>query len=213
MWGAFRLVAPSQSYDPSMPFASRPVTITPDHPLTRQDIMAIDRYHYEGTSLDQTQGYALMSPHEQTNRPICYSTTDYGSVWQLRDWLPDGVGGVLWVALSRPCSSTFVPFYAGITGVPADWQSRSAFSAFKAVADKLDKNGTIGGLSRYGHYIPLVHGVYGAYEAEVSGAQASVEAAAAGLSGAAREAYLTSYTAQRAGQAVGLAEFLPAQMP
>ena len=46
-----------------MPYATRPVYVVPDHPLTRQDIAAICRYHYEGTSLDETDGYAAMSPH------------------------------------------------------------------------------------------------------------------------------------------------------
>ena len=80
MWGAFNLVAPS--------FISRRPCPTPrarygwylDHKVTRQDVEAICRYHYEGTSLDQTQGYTLMSPHDQTDRPICYATTDYSAV-------------------------------------------------------------------------------------------------------------------------------------
>lgn len=60
------------------------------------------------------------------DRPICYSTTDHSAVWQLRSRLPEGVGGVVWVAPSRPCSSTFVPFYTGITSVPAAWTGKTA---------------------------------------------------------------------------------------
>ena len=81
----------------------------------------ICRYHYEGTAIDQTQDYTLMSPHAQTNRPICYSTTDYSAVWQLRSWKPDDIGGVMWVAPCRPCSSAYVPFYDSITSVPTAW--------------------------------------------------------------------------------------------
>ena len=71
-----------------MPYATRPVFVVPDHKVTRQEIAAICRYHYEGTSIDQTADYALMSPHNQSNRPICYATTGYSEVWQLRRGSP-----------------------------------------------------------------------------------------------------------------------------
>ena len=213
LWGAFNTVAPSLNLTPTMPYGTRPVFVEPDDPVTRQDIQAICRYHYEGTSIDQTAGYTLMSPHNQTNRPICHSTTDYSAVWQLRSWKPDDIGGVLWVAPSRPCSSTYIPFYDSITSVPAAFTGKTAFNAFRAVAESLDKKGTVGGTTRYGYYIPLVRGVYGAYETECANTQASTESTAAGLTGAARITYLTNYSAQRATQALGLAQGLPAQMP
>jgi len=213
LWGAYNLVAPSRGLTPTMPYATRPVYVVPDHKVTRQDIAAICRYHYEGTVIDQTAGFTLMSPHAQTNRPICYATTDHSEVWQLRSWKPNDIGGVLWLAMSRPCSSTYVPFYDSITSVPAEYGGRTAFNEFRDVAESLDKNGTINGLTRYGYYIPLVKSTYGAFEAECTSAQASTEATAAGLSGSARAAYLTNYSAQRATQALNLAIGLPAQMP
>ena len=183
LWGAYDLVAPSLGLTPDMPYATRPVFVVPDEEVDRQDIAAICRYHYEGTSIDQTAGYSLMSPHDQTNRPICYSTTCHSEVWQLRSWKPDDIGGVMWLALSRPCSSTYVPFYGSITSVPAAWSGRTAFNEFRDVAESLDRNGTIGGLTRYGYYIPLVQSTYGAFETECATAQASTEATAAGLTG------------------------------
>ncbi len=116
-----------------------------------------------------------MSPHDQTNRPICYATTDYSAVWQLRSRLSDDIGGVMWVAPSRPCSSAYVPFYDSVTSVPAAWTNKTAFNVFRAVADSLDKNGTVGGELRYKHYIPLVQSTYGAFETECTDAQASTE--------------------------------------
>ncbi len=212
--GAPSTASPRRSSStPTMPYADRPVYVVPDDPVTRQDIQAICRYHYEGTAIDQTQDYTLMSPHAQTNRPICHSTTDYSAVWQLRSWKPDDIGGVMWVAPSRPCSSAYVPFYGSITSVPSSWTNKTAFNLFRAVADSLDKRGTVDGEIRYKHYIPLVQGVYGAFEAECTAAQASTESTAAGLSGAARITYLTDYSAQRATQAQNLAAGLPAQMP
>jgi len=123
------------------------------------------------------------------------------------------VGGVMWIAPSRPCSSAFVPFYAGITGVPAAWTGKTAYNAFRAVADSLDKRGTVGGVIRYKYYSPLVRGTYGAFETEVTNAQAAIETYARGLTGSAQASYLTNYSSQRATQAYDLATSLPAQMP
>ena len=213
MWGAFNKVAPSLGLTATMPYATRPVYVVPDHKLTRQDIAAICRYHYEGTTLDQTTGYTTMSPHAQTDRPICYSTTDYSAIWQLRGWLPETVGGVMWVAPSRPCSSAYVPFYDSITSVPAAWTSKTAYTSFRAVADSLDKTGKVGGEIRYKHYIPLVQSTYGSFETTCAGAQAATDSTAAGLTGTAQSTYLTNYSTQRATQALSLANGLPAQMP
>ena len=169
-----------------MPFATRPVYVVPDQPLTRQDFAEICRYHFEGTEIDQTDAYSLMTPHDQTNRPVCDATTDYSAVWQLRDWLPDAIGGVMWVAPSRPCSSAYVPFYDSITSVPAGWTDATAYAGFRAVADNLDKKGKVNGVRRYKYYSPLVRSTYGAFESSCTNAQSCVESTAAGLCGSAR---------------------------
>ncbi len=213
LWGAFDTVAPSLGLTPTMPYETRPVYVVPDQRVTRQQIQSICRYHYEGTGIDQTQDYALMSPHDQTNRPICHATTDYGAVWQLRSRLSDDIGGVMWVAPSRPCSSAYVPFYDSVTSVPVAWTNKTAFNVFRAAADSLDKNGTVGGELRYKHYIPLVQSTYGAFETECTDAQTSTERTASHLSESARITYLTDYSSQRAMQAQALAAGLPAQMP
>jgi hypothetical protein len=171
------------------------------------------RYHYEGTVLDQTEDYTLMSPHDQTCRPICFATTDYSAVFQMREWLPDAVGGLVWVALSRPCSSTYVPFYNSITSVPNAWGRKAAYSDFRAVADSLDADGTIGGVIRYKLYSPLVRGTYGVFETLTAGAQPCVESTATCLPPAERAAYLTDYSGQRAGEARTLAQGLIELMP
>ena len=171
LWGVVDRFSPSLGLSTSMPYVERPVFVVPDRPLVRQDFMAICREHYEGTVLDQTAGYSLMSPHSQTDRPICYSTTDYGVVWQLRRSLPEAVGNVMWLALSRPCSSAFVPFYAGVRDVPQSWSQKKAYLAFRAVADSLDLPGTVAGETRYRHYTPIVRGAYGDFEARSADAQ------------------------------------------
>jgi dipeptidase len=213
LWGAFNKVAPSLNLTPTMPYATRPVYVVPDHKVTRQEVQTICRYHYEGTALDETAGYTLMSPHNQSTRPICHSTTDYSAVWQLRASLPDAIGGVLWLAPCRPCSSAYIPFYDSITSVPTAYTSKTAYNSFRAVADSLDKGGNVGGELRYKHYIGLVQATYGGFETTCTNAQAGTEATAAGLSGSAQITYLTNYSTQRATEALNLAVGLPAQMP
>jgi dipeptidase len=212
LWGAVHLLAPSLGLPTSTPWARLPVCVVPDRKVTRQKIVAIDRYHYKGTAFDQTDHNRRMSPHRMTTRPICARYTDYSIVVQLRDWLPDAIGGVVWVAQSRPCSSTFVPFYAGITKLPKAWRNATAYYAFLAVARRLDGGGRVAGVCRYGHYLPLVRHVYGAYERKRAKVQARVEAIAWRLTGTARIVYLNKYSATCAARALYLARSLPPRM-
>ncbi len=219
LWGVLDRWSPSLDAAVAMPYKERPVFVVPDRLLTREDVMAICREHYEGTVLDQTANYALMSPHAQTDRPICCTNTDYSALWQLRSGLPQAVGNVMWVALSRPCSSAYVPFYAGTTRIPPAWTQeppQGAYVAFRAVAASLDTKGTVNTQNRYAAYIPLVRGTYGSFEASEANRQAQVEATAVGLwrsSPARARAYLTGYTKGRASQALALAETLVREMP
>jgi dipeptidase len=46
-------------------------------------------------------------------RPVARHRGHYGMVLQLRDWLPDEIGGVYWVYLDNPYFSPYVPIYSG----------------------------------------------------------------------------------------------------
>ena len=48
----------------------------------------------------------------QSHRNI--ASHGYGMVAQLRDWLPDPIGGVYWFYLDNPYVSKYVPIYAGV---------------------------------------------------------------------------------------------------
>lgn len=212
MWAVVNKWTPSLGCVPAMTFATRPVFAVPSHLLTRQDLMAICRDHFEGTSLDQTQNYTLMNPNAQTDRPICYKTTDYSAAWQLRSWLPDNIGGVMWVACGRPDTSAYVPYYDCVTSVPAAFTSKTAFGSFEGIATTLDKSGTIGGTTHYGYNIGLVRSTFGGFETTCTNAQASTETTAAGKTGADQVTYLTSYSTSCANQALSLAQGLAPQL-
>lgn len=178
--------------------------------MTVSRMTAILRYHYEGTDLDQSRRYRRMSPHAMATRPICAKYTDFSTVTQLRGWLPDAIGGVVWTSQSRPCSSAYVPFYASVTKLPLAWRSPRAFAVFRAVCRHLDRVKTGSG-NTYRRYLPLVARAYGALErAELRG-QPALERAARRLHGAARVRLLTGASARSARKALAAALSLGAR--
>lgn len=166
MWGGVNLLA-DKNYrlDDDFPFAFRP-----KNKVTVQDLMAVLRDHYVGTELDKTDGYQLGNPYKLNGSTICASSTQYGFVAQLRNWLPVEIGTVIWLAQYRPDSQAFIPWYLGIDAIPAgyaygDYQTAldqhfdpptnihertdtHAYWAFVRLAEKVD--------SDYGILIPNV---------------------------------------------------------
>ena len=67
----------------------------------------------------------------------------YVTVTQSRGWLPDPVGGLVWLGYSNPAMAAYVPVYAGVTDLPDDYKTngrttgisrRSAWWAYRQVA-------------------------------------------------------------------------------
>ena len=56
-------------------------------------------------------------------RTIARWYTIYAFISQSRDWLPDEIGGVVWLAWDNVATSVYVPFYAGITDVPKPYKT------------------------------------------------------------------------------------------
>lgn len=52
------------------------------------------------------------------DRTIAVPQCSYSTVIQLRDWLPDNVGGVAWVAFDNPGQSPRIPVFCGTTDLP-----------------------------------------------------------------------------------------------
>nr|WP_321451408.1 C69 family dipeptidase [uncultured Carboxylicivirga sp.] len=51
-------------------------------------------------------------------RTVAVSWCSYSEIIQLRDWLPDEVGGVAWLSFDNPAESPRIPVYAGTTELP-----------------------------------------------------------------------------------------------
>ncbi|MDE5821027.1 MAG: C69 family dipeptidase [Paramuribaculum sp.] len=139
-------------------------------------------------------------------RNVSVPQCSYSTVIQLRDWLPDGVGGVAWVAFDNPGQSPRIPIFCGAKDLPESFKidgqlrydDNSALWAFR----KANKLATIKwGETRKDiekgrqHYIdkgvlelPLIEKIYKEIS-EKEGIDAANE-------------YLTDYTADFAGAAI-----------
>lgn len=51
-------------------------------------------------------------------RTVAVPQCSYSTVIQLRDWLPDDVGGVAWIAFDNPGQSPRIPVFSGTTDLP-----------------------------------------------------------------------------------------------
>lgn len=215
-WRVFSTLAPGLKLDP---WAVRyPFSIKPEKKVTKQMLMSLHRDFYKGTEHDLSKGLAA-GPFNNPNRystrtrppeghigwerPISIFRCSYCIVVQVRDWLPDWIGGLVWFAEDDPKTSCFVPFYGGITKVPESYQTgrrdvfdkKSAWWAFDFVSNWANL--------RYSPMSEDIKKVYTDFENTFFNLQASVEARAEALykenPQACRE-YLTEYsneTAQR----------------
>lgn len=111
-----------------------PLWFKPKRPLTRQDMMDGMRDHYEGTPFDVTKDcgmgpgempyrptpleYTLDGKRYFNERPISTQQTADTYIAQLRSWMPDCIGGVLWYGQDDPNMVAYVPVYCQTPQVP-----------------------------------------------------------------------------------------------
>ena len=138
-WFVFNELAPSLGL--SMEDGSIPFSIKPEKPVSLRDVNRLLRGTYEGTEYDMckdwklvnSKGDTLISPvanpwlvadTRNTLNTIAPGTIEfvrtlavcwcsYSTVIQLRSWLPDAVGGVLWYGVDNPGESPRIPIFAG----------------------------------------------------------------------------------------------------
>ena len=140
-WRAFSLLAPSQDFPVVDRYTHYDFSITPDEPVTVQNIMDIYSDHLEGTEYDLTTDEAAgpfgsptrwqvpggMKPEELKSedweREIAQFRCSYSFVAQLRPNMPAGVGSLLWFGEDCPDTTVYTPLYAGTTEVPTAWST------------------------------------------------------------------------------------------
>ncbi len=151
-----------------------PLWIKPDRKLSVNDLKAFMRDQYEGTEFDMTKGVGAgtfgsklrHSPltfkvdgveygHE---RPIATQQTGFSFVAQLRSWLPNHIGGILWFGMDDAASTVYVPIFGSTNKVPwcfnekngslLDYSPTSAFWTFNFVSNYA-----------YGKYMPMMEDI------------------------------------------------------
>ena len=106
-----------------------------DMDMTKNLKVVVDRKREDGSTYKDTVTSPVANPWltsamQQTLNMIAPGTIDfkrtvsvawcsYSFVAQLRDWLPDEVGGICWMAVDNPGQSPRIPIFCGTTELPA----------------------------------------------------------------------------------------------
>jgi dipeptidase len=126
MWRFYDLVAPSKKFKPETANMDFPFSVKPDKKLSVQDVMAFTRDKSQGTLFDPTlgiRGGPFKNPHYyRGTRLISVPNVEYTSLTQCRSWLPDPVGGLVWIAFGVQDTSCYIPVYAGSSEMPKSFQ-------------------------------------------------------------------------------------------
>jgi len=137
-----------------------PLYVKPNRKLTPRDLMGFKRDHLEGTELDMSKD-AGAGPHGLPYRwrPLTWKVdgvtyfhervtatqqTGFSFIAQMRNWLPNPIGGIFWFGVDDAASTVYVPIYCGISRVPESYSEgngdmltyspTSAFWVFNRVA-------------------------------------------------------------------------------
>ncbi|MDF1574423.1 MAG: C69 family dipeptidase [Bacteroidales bacterium] len=224
-WRVFDLLAPSMKLDPNA--ENYPFSVKPDTLVSLADLRRVFSDYYEGTPFDMTkdmlvtdeQGRSVISPLANPHLPydmnklfringgwgwrgertIARWYTMYATIIQCRDWLPNEIGGVVWLAQDNVATSIYVPVYCCGSDLPASYKTpgrphgytrESAWWAFNRL-------GTLTA-QRWGEMRYDVNEVWDQWQSELFVGQASFEKQALELhrKGEREELinYLTSHT-------------------
>lgn len=137
----------NQYFQTVEPLSIYPFSVKPEKKISVRDVIAFQRSTFEGTIYDMTGGpqwlvhdgegnfvkSPLATPFPGSDmrkllkityrRPVARHRGHYGMVLQLRDWLPDEIGGVYWVYLDNPYFSPYVPIYSGNLSVEESYKT------------------------------------------------------------------------------------------
>jgi dipeptidase len=114
-----------------------PLFIKPGRKISPQDFMKMKRNYLQGTELDMSKDAGAepfglpyrwrgltwkYNDKEYFNeRTIVTQQTGFSFIAQMRNWLPDPIGGINWFGVDDAGTTVYVPFYCGINSVPKSW--------------------------------------------------------------------------------------------
>jgi dipeptidase len=225
-WRVFDLLAPSLKLDPNA--ENYPFSVKPDKPVTMEKLVSIFKDYYEGTPFDMTKnmtvtdekGKTVISPlanpqmpydgnklfkinggwGELGERTIARWYTMYATIIQCRDFLPDPVGGVLWLAMDNVATSVYIPVYCGVTDLPEPYKVDGRIEGFsnKSAWWAFNRLGTLAA-QRWGDMRHDVDKIWNPIQQELFDSQKSIEKQAVQMlqqDPGKGKAFLTGYTGQ-----------------
>ena len=199
-----------------------PLYIKPDRKLSVSDVQAMMRDHFDGTPFDMTRDagagpfkvpyryrpmtFTVDSVKYTNERAIATQQTGFTLVSQMRSWLPDPVGGILWFGVDDANTCVYVPMYCAITEVPECYKTgngdmytfswTSAFWMHNWVANQA--------YNRYSQMIPDIRAVQSKLENNYQTMQPAIEQVALELYQKDKSAaldFLTHYSVNEANSA------------
>jgi dipeptidase len=216
VWSFFRKVDPAMekyiSYVKGETAQRMPLWVKPTSKLSVQNIKDYMRDQYEGTEFDMTKGllagpfgsklrhspltFKVDSVEYVHERPVATQQTGFTFVGQMRSWLPDYIGGILWFGVDDAATSLYVPMYCGITSVPRcydehngsllEYSSTSAFWVYNAVANFA--------YGKYSYMLPDIKKVQAHWETDFNKLVPAMDKAAGALNETDARALLTNFS-------------------
>ena len=177
-----------------------PLYVKPDKLVSVRDMQNMMRDHFEGTPYDMTQDPGAKNyfgvPYRYRpmefevegatychERAIATQQTGFVFCTQMRSWLPDPVGGIIWFGVDDANTAVFVPMYCCINEVPDCFREGkgdlytfdfdAAFWVNNLIANQC--------YHRYSQMIPDVRRVQQGLEDAFAAQQPQVEAKAAAI--------------------------------
>jgi len=129
-----------------------PFSVKPDKKVSVRDVLSYYRQTYEGTDFDMTKNLMVKKSQKSDKltkspvaspwmsrdmyrlldalkpgvvdrkRTIAIAACSYSEVLQLRDWLPDPIGGIAWFSFDNPGQSPRIPIFSGVTELPPSFE-------------------------------------------------------------------------------------------
>ena len=242
-WRVFDLAAPSLGLDPNA--ENYPFSVKPDEKITLDDLVRIFSDYYEGTPFDMTKdltvaddsGKMVISPLANPHMPydmnklfringgwgwlgertIARWYTMYATIIQCRNWLPDEIGGVAWLAQDNVASSIYIPVYSAVTDLPESYKTPGRPNGYTTASAwwAFNRLGTLTA-QRWGDMRHDVRAVWDPWQEKLFNEQEAFERKAMELYDAGKTQelnnYLTDYTMHWGNKVVdkawGLGDFL-----
>ncbi len=201
-----------------------PLYFKPNRPVTLKELMMSNRDHYEGTPFDITHdaGAGIYeSPYRPTplsfevdgkqyfnERPISTQQSAFTVVAQLRDNLPNAIGGILWFGNDDPNMIAYTPVYCCADRVPPCYDKIAANDVTFSWDNAFWVCNWVANMTypRYSQLFPSVEAVRDRLEDGYIARQADIEKQALALyetSPAEARKFLTDYTVETAQNMLG----------